>query len=260
MARLSLALLPVVVLVTGCHEAHTSILLEGAGPNGSEVELCVTEEYAIVHATKVAWPSTLEPRTYVLPTDTVRYGRLCDNLRHIRNVVPGSFGLWRITLLVDGKRVTQFTCWDDAAMFPLCHGLIREIEACARADYAYAFAYREVAEHNAARGEVYSASVDCRSSMDAIEAADDLEFGSILLRNPDTVSAVYDPDWRIAELRGCLINPQLRQMGIEAFFDWWDESVGAAIPVEERGTVVVVTIDGQKPPVPADQLHVAGEE
>jgi hypothetical protein len=231
-----------------------TITLERWTPNGMALELQVSENSARVCPTTVTWPEGLPSRTFLLPTDTERFRLLWQRLRQWSFPTPDELGPWLIILEKNGSRVAELAFDDDAERLPLWYGVMRELQACARADFAYALAYREIAEHYASQGEWRRASRYCLWALDAGLAARQFELAVLLRGRPGEViiddASLFTTDPRSFEASG------YHEEAVEAFRETWDEWIAPWISVMERDGVIEVTVHGQVPRYPAGQSPV----
>jgi hypothetical protein len=215
------------------HAGNTpdTIILNGGLSRDCEVR--VDENLASVRTCRARWKADQAPRTYVLPADGERFRAMWARLRQLPQPSAAERGLAVVDLESSGTRVAEFICSADGDRFPFWQGVVREIEAAARADIAYALAYREAAEAQAERGEWLLASADYERAVESAIAARQFYLAGVLW--------IDDAELFSAEPRS------LRRAGgyeeaVRLFREMWNGVMSGWVSTTEHGDVVEVSL------------------
>lgn len=229
---------------TGCRSAQDapgSIILNIRYVAGLELETRLDEACALVCTTTAGWPDGPPRRqTYMLPADAERFRLLWQRLRKLPPPTPAECGSYQIILETSGARIAEFVFDNDAERFPFWYGVLRELQVAARADVAYALAYREIAEYFARHGEWLMASGFCLRALDAAEAGRQVQFAVELQGGINDVE-LFTSETRSLRFSG------MHEETVRAFRTAWGSVIAPWISVAQRGDVVEVTVDGQAP-------------
>lgn len=209
--------------------------------SGMTLEVCVTEMCSVVYK-RQAPLGTAQMQAYVLPSDGAKFRLLWERLQRLPPAAQHERGCERIALEGNGRLVAEFVIDSDESASPFWHGVVREIEASARADLADALASRQIAEFYAGEAEWFTASQFWMDALDSAIAAHMLQ--SRVLGRGDIV--IDDCELRAIEPRSLFWAGKYED-AVMAFRASWNALISSWVNVEKRDGRVEVTVSGKAP-------------